>query len=586
MKREAVRLLPIVLGVVLTIAVTGNAVAGHASPASASGRVVVPNRPNIDCNTYAAPSPLGSVRTGLGALCTDPFQPERNDSGYRALDNGHYVGHDEPSVKFISTAPHTGNDMTYDMKLAADPAATPTPSGSVSDYAELSIAPWFGLPICDPNSYPQNPCTPDSDSNTGLGAPTDAGSAFLEVQFYPPHFGPFVDAVSCDPTHYCAAMTIDSLECSYGFSYCNPNCFEPVNFSYIQRDGVPPGPPSPQLASLATFNPNAETLLMNEGDSLRVHIFDTADGLKVVVDDLTTGQSGFMVASTANGFMNTDLSTCNGTPFAFHPEYGTAAQQNQVPWAALEGGVLMEQELGHFESCDSVQSSLGFPLDPSAKQVCVGGTERRQVGEGPCTSSGCINPRSEHGDCTAQDAAQGDCELADALCAPAGPRTVNDPNPQVWSWPVAGCLDTAFQNGDLDFDGNPYRHDWPDGGTSTPTPFAYAGPFDSSGAPYPQVQFESDVPASESSCNLDTGANCQAPPSGATFYPFWTIGLQDPGFGSGTGCFWNFGDQIHGVTTDNLGRTAQYGSPDLARFAGTVISPVESNPQLAGGCGK
>lgn len=41
-------------------------------------------------------------------------------------------------------------------------------------------------------------------------------------------------------------------------------------------------------------------------------------------------------------------------PHTFHAEYSTASQQNQVPWAALEGGVLMQQEIGHFESCNSV----------------------------------------------------------------------------------------------------------------------------------------------------------------------------------------------------------------------------------------
>jgi hypothetical protein len=95
-----------------------------------------------------------------------------------------------------------------------------------------------------------------------------------------------------------------------------------------------------------------------------------------------------MVASAANGFMNTDLNTCNGTPFAFHPEYSTAQPQNQVPWAALEGGVLMEDELGHFEPCAGVSNALVdstgapfVPADPYTFQTCDGGSEgaRRSV---------------------------------------------------------------------------------------------------------------------------------------------------------------------------------------------------------------
>jgi hypothetical protein len=45
---------------------------------------------------------------------------------------------------------------------------------------------------------------------------------------------------------------------------------------------------------------------------------------------------------------------CSGTPFTFDAEYNTARQQNQVPWAALEGGVLMQQEIGHGEVCNAV----------------------------------------------------------------------------------------------------------------------------------------------------------------------------------------------------------------------------------------
>ena len=130
------------------------------------------------------------------------------------------------------------------MQLSRDPARTPTASGSVTKYAELSIAPWFGLPMCDPNSYPQNPCTPLSDSNTGLGAPTDAGSAFMELQFYPPGFTPFVNSVSCSRTQWCAALTIDSLACTFNFATCNNNCIEPVNFAFLQTNGVPAGPPA------------------------------------------------------------------------------------------------------------------------------------------------------------------------------------------------------------------------------------------------------------------------------------------------------------------------------------------------------
>ena len=177
--------------------------------------------------------------------------------------------------------------------------------------------------LCDPNLFPLTPCTPESDSN----APTcnvancvsnlGGGSAFMEMQFYPPGEPPFVDSTSCDDTHWCAALTIDSLECTAGFVNCNTNCEEPVNFAFIQRDGVPTGPPSPQDADVTTETPNKETLLMNPGDKITFHMFDApapggGDAFEVVMDDLTTHQSGFMQASAANGFQNTSISRLLG----------------------------------------------------------------------------------------------------------------------------------------------------------------------------------------------------------------------------------------------------------------------------------
>ena len=113
--------------------------------------------------------------------------------------------------------------------------------------------------MCDPKSYPQNPCTPDSDTNSGsISDPNAAGSAFMELQLYPPGYTPFVDSESCSATKWCAALTIDSLECNFNFATCNTNCEEPVNFAYLQTNGVPAGPPSPQLTDVSTFLPNAQ----------------------------------------------------------------------------------------------------------------------------------------------------------------------------------------------------------------------------------------------------------------------------------------------------------------------------------------
>ena len=59
----------------------------------------------------------------------------------------------------------------------------------------------------------------------------------------------------------------------------NPNCPEPVNFAFLQRNGVPSGPPGPATATNATFTPNKQTLLMTQGDHLRITIEETPAGL-------------------------------------------------------------------------------------------------------------------------------------------------------------------------------------------------------------------------------------------------------------------------------------------------------------------
>jgi hypothetical protein len=597
MSKRWVRTTVIAGSVVVAVGITTPATLAVAASSPTGG--IMPNPVSMmDCNGHSPK--YQAVKPGLGGLCADPVRIGANGKAYRFEDNGIYIGHDEPSVKFISSQPGSGNQMTYTMRLPKDPGRAPTtsPTGTtVTDYAELSPAPWFGLPICDPHSYPQNPCTPDSDTNSGvISNPNDAGSAFLELQFYPPGYQPFIDAPSCDATHWCAALTIDSVECTFGFAICNNNCIEPINFAFLQLNGVPAGPPSPQLTDTSTFFPNKETLMMNPQDNLAVSISDTPAGLRTSVTDLETGQTGFMVASAANGFMNTNIADCSGTPFNFHPEYSTAQQQNQVPWAALEGGVLMEQETGHFEPCGSVTNSLPVNLgfadgqtfsDPAAAQTCVGGFEGvGKTGEGPCDAATgvCQNATTETGAaCPSDNFASGaTCEFSDAACLPAGPRTINvNGTNETVSWPVAGCQANVFQNGDVDFDGSPYVADWPDGSNTHPTSISYTGPL-TGGQPYPQIQFETDLPASESLCNVVTGAGCTAPPvgpNGPTFYPFWTLGNLHGH--SPNGCAWHFGNVIPGQTIANFGGDAEYGTPDVARFGGTLTSAVISNPQLA-----
>ena len=259
----------------------------------------------------------------------------------------------------------------------------------------------------------------------------------MELQFYPPGFTPFIDSTGCSASKWCSALTIDSLECTFGFASCNPACEEPTNFAYLQLNGVPTGPPAPQDTNVKTFTPNGFTLEMSPGDVLEVSISDPAGGLFVEVHDLTTGQTGWMQASAGNGFANTNIADCSGNPYTFHAEYDTAAQQNQVPWAAAKGGVLMEQEIGHDESCNSLAARDPFSVtyadgssftDPFTYDVCKGGVEGPgATGEGPCNENRPSNATTQGFDgpaaCPSSDSSSGYlCEFSDAFyfCAARG----------------------------------------------------------------------------------------------------------------------------------------------------------------------
>ena len=114
---------------------------------------------------------------------------------------------------------------------------------------------------------------------------------------------------------------------------------------------------------------------MNPGDKLQIHIFDnrTAGALETQVRDLSTGRTGFMLASAKNGFMNTSIADCTGAPWSFRPLYSTAKTANQGGWAAAN--INVAYEVGHFTPCTRLQGfapvQLGSYADPSW-QFCRG----------------------------------------------------------------------------------------------------------------------------------------------------------------------------------------------------------------------
>jgi hypothetical protein len=502
-------------------------VTANAAPAAAQG--VRPRATGeLDCNGF---SPIQrSVDRAL--RCTDIRGLLGH--GERFSDNGHYIGHDEPSIRFLSNRPGSGGNVTFTERLPRDPVAKPTvghPGHDVTHWFELTVAPWFGMSICDPRSYPQRNCTPNSDSNAPHGTFPGGGAAFMEMQFYPPGFSPFNGGISCNSnTQWCAALNIDSLEANAAGTM-NNGCIEPVNFAFIQRNGVPAGPPSPQLSNGSTFTPNGQTLLMNPGDRVRTHMFDASIGggqhaFKVTINDLTTGQSGFMIASARNGFMNTSMFDCSGHPFNFQPLFNTARGANSIGWSVLLSGILTQYEIGHFIPCSRVTGPVGSGAG-KFWQFCHGAYENA----GP------------------PDGTQPSQELTDATCFPKGDTHGGTVPPNQ----VTGCTN-FFSGGDLDFDGTPYYADWPNSVQAGrfPSPFLQQQPTTLSGARYSKIQFETDAPASEiNTCAPDTPQGCAVPPPHGPghFYPYYTQAKV------GGKCVWEFGNMRNG---NRFGGDLQY----------------------------
>ena len=163
----------------------------------------------LDCNGYSLIQK--PVRRGMD--CTEIAA--NDEHGFE--DNGRYIGHDEPAAEFFSSKAGSGVSESYQVKLPVEPASKPNGSftGPVWTF-QNDVTFWFGMTLCDNESYPEGTkaCTPDSDSNIQVPPRADhAGAAFLEVQFYPPGLESFG---SCDKARWCAALTIDSLQAQFG----------------------------------------------------------------------------------------------------------------------------------------------------------------------------------------------------------------------------------------------------------------------------------------------------------------------------------------------------------------------------------
>ena len=306
---------------------------------------------------------------------------------------GHYVGHDEPSMMFLSNTPGSGNHMRYDLTLPKDPSASDPTAVNKSYAFELSGAEWLGMAMCDSQSYPEQvkTCPPDSNKNIldPSVSPKHVGEAYMELQFYPPGWVPWptwqvaVGSSACNPTKWCVALNIDSLSLNSVTGQANnATCLskvgeEYVNFAFVTKNGVAQAPANPVDATVATYTPTAKDLYMNSGDNVQASLTDTANGLQVTIHDRTTGQTGSMTASAANGFAQVKFdpkgTSCTAIPYDFHPMYSTSSTKTRVTWAAGSYNIAFDTEIGHFQFCNGPRESRTLPSGsmPRATPPCA-----------------------------------------------------------------------------------------------------------------------------------------------------------------------------------------------------------------------
>jgi hypothetical protein len=502
---------------------TGTQGAGTQGTAASSKRM------SVNCAS-------GYAESAASIQCPDVFNP--------LAAFGHYVGHDEPGVWFHSSVPGSGNRSRYQLTVPTDPPPSPVPGKKIYSF-EQHIAFWFGMALCASQSYPEqvSTCTPDSDSNivNPKRSAVHAGSAYLELQFYPPGYTALPSGVSCDGTHWCAAMNV----WSYYYDpvtgkFLNTACQRKVggseldNFAFVTHDGKPTGPPNPLASTGATFTPNSDVLLMNAGDKVGVTIEDSHQGLTVRLDDHTSRQSGEMTASAANGFAQMvfapDPATqCASTPYAFRPMYSTSSIKTRATWTAFPYNIAYSDETGHFQYCSQA--------DP------------------------------ESGKCTGLEGAPGDQEPADA-------DDTGCTNPdQATRDPIGGCIAANYG-----FDGPPYQKDWPNGSRNRPTPIMFTSPLTGRHFTlnYAKTSLAAPLPFNEAGggnqpCDIYARTGCTKLPitddgTPAKFYPyFYTTRVA--------GCSWGEGTDVPGLTVRDFGKLNQYGSYDLNVYYSSPTGP-------------
>lgn len=501
------------------------------------------------------------------------FKCDQNNAGFCTelrhdhQFNGHYSGHDEPALLFYSNKPGSGNNAVYHFTLPVDPPVPPQQDGSGGTFNfQLHDASWFGMVLCDTQSSPNftHVCVPNTDANIFDNPDPNApdfighhpGSAFLELQFYPPG-----GVNSCsDPVKWCVAMVIFSLNVQdLTGAVNNLNCqtkvgLEPSNFAFVTTSGVAQTAADPLNGDINNkfgIFPGT-TFQMDSGDNVAIDLHDTPEGLQVIIQDQTAGTTGSMTASIANGFAQVNFDpdtdpahpkTCSSTPYAFHPMYSTSSEHTRASWTSHTYNITFSDEIGHFELCNAVDQEGGN-----------------------CIQAGADDPGGLDDD-------DSECFTGDFVAL-------------FGLQPIGSCI-----GGDFDFDGASYQRRWAGTGPASmdanlkPTPIRFTSPQfrrqgngnDDKLNDYNRVAFELDLAGIEFESNpacdvFNGGQGCTNPPAGAAFYPLFST-MRDHG-----NCQWQLGGASIPGTTNNFGgsSTTEFGPISGVAFA-EPATPAQPN---------
>ena len=374
--------------------------------------------------------------------------------------------------------------MQYSVTLPNDPTPShPTQPGKGYNF-ELNGALWFGMALCDTQSYPEqvSTCTPDSDSNIVDPAvsPNHPGTAFMELQFYPPGWVPWptwavaVGADTCSPTQWCAAMNVFSLlEDPVNGTMQNPTCaaqvgIETFQFAFVTKNGVAQAPANPLRLDAGHVHAEQAPGPVHElgrpaaGEhprhaGRRAGADQRPDQQQVWLDD---GEPGQRVRPDP---VRPDRHELQRDPLRLPPD---VQHRLRADPGDLGGAQLQRRR---------------SPTRSVTSSSATGRRSRRRRSGWTLTAT-----RSSARQATPRAAARTSSRRTrdDDFCFPASEALL---------YRVQGCTET-----NTGFDGVSYTPVWPDGNTKLhPTPFQFTSArtganFDQ---PYDRVAFEADLPA-------------------------------------------------------------------------------------------